>query len=103
MESHVIPFENRWTNGKHAWEWHCELERLGVSAVRTMYCEHETHHRNKSAVVFDIPAGFVRDWLAFHDRRAARQQWLWQQWLWRASVIALGLIAASGAVLGMLG
>ncbi|MTV11766.1 MULTISPECIES: hypothetical protein [Bradyrhizobium] len=97
MQSHVVPFENRWTNGKHAWEWHCELERLGVPTVRTMYCEHETHHRNKSAVVFDIPAGFVHDWLAFHDRRAARQQLLW-----RASVITLGIIAASGVVLGAL-
>ncbi|HEX7924227.1 MAG TPA: hypothetical protein VF583_24935 [Bradyrhizobium sp.] len=95
MESHVIPFENRWTNGKHAWEWHCELERLGVPAVRTMYCEHETHYRDEPAVVFDIPAGFVRDWLAFHDQRTARHQLLW-----RASVITLGLIAASGAVLG---
>ncbi|GKQ54586.1 hypothetical protein [Bradyrhizobium sp. Ce-3] len=47
--------------------------------------------------MFDIPAGFVRDWLAFHDRRAARQQWLW-----RASVITLGIIAASGVVLGAL-
>ena len=95
MESHVIPFENRWTNGKHAWEWHCELERLGVPVVRTMYCEHETHRRNKSTVVFDIPVGFVHDWLAFHDRRAARRQLLW-----RASVITLGIIAASGVVLG---
>ncbi|MCC8983456.1 MULTISPECIES: hypothetical protein [Bradyrhizobium] len=97
MESHVVPFENRWTNGKNAWEWHCELERLGVPVVRTMYCEHETHRRNKSTVVFDIPAGFVHDWLAFHDRRAARRQLLW-----RASVVTLGLIAASGAVLGVL-
>ncbi|PDT71442.1 hypothetical protein [Bradyrhizobium sp. C9] len=95
MESHVVPFENRWTNGKRAWEWHCELERLGVPTVRTMYCEHETHHRDELAVVFDIPAGFVRDWLAFHDQRAARHQLLW-----RASVITLGLIAASGVVLG---
>ena len=44
-----------------------------------------------------IPSGFVRDWLAFHDRRVARQQFLW-----RASVIVLGLIAASGVVLGAL-
>ncbi|MBR0697690.1 hypothetical protein [Bradyrhizobium lablabi] len=97
MESHVIPFENRWANGEHAWRWHCELERLGVPTVRTMYCEHETHHGEEPAVVFDIPAGFVRDWLAFHDRRDARRQFLW-----RASVIVLGVIAASGAVLGAL-
>ncbi|WGR93741.1 hypothetical protein MTX26_29390 [Bradyrhizobium sp. ISRA443] len=97
MKSHVVPFENRWTNGKHAREWHGELERLGVPTVRTMYCEHETHHLEEPAVVFDIPAGFVRDWLAFHDRRTARQQLLW-----RASVILLGLIVASGVVLSAL-
>jgi hypothetical protein len=97
MKSHTVPFENRWTNGDHAWQWHCELERLGVQNVRTMFCEHETHHGEDPAVVFDIPSGFVRDWLAFHDRRAARQQFLW-----RASVISLGLVAASGAVLGAL-
>ena len=54
MESHVIPFENRWTNGEHASEWHCELERPGVPTVRTMYCEHETHYRGETAVVFDV-------------------------------------------------
>ena len=63
MESHVIPFENRWTNGKHAWEWHCELERLGVPTVRTMYCEHETHHRDELAVVFDIPFSQVGEFV----------------------------------------
>jgi hypothetical protein len=97
MKSHTLPFENRWTNGEHAWQWYCELERLGVANVRTMFCEHETHHGEEAAVVFDIPAGFVRDWLAFHDRRSARQQFLW-----RTSVIVLGLVAASGVVLGIL-
>jgi len=110
MKSHAVPFENRWTNGEHAWQWHCELERLGVANVRTMFCEHEAHHGEEPAVIFDIPhhgeepavifdipAGFVRDWLAFHDRRSARQQFLW-----RASVIALGLVAASSVVLGVL-
>ena len=97
MAQHKLPFENRWTNGEHAWQWHCELERLGVANVRTMYCEHETHHGEELAVVFDIPSGFVRDWLAFHDRRTARQQLLW-----RGSVIGLGLIGVSGLVLGVL-
>jgi len=97
MKSHSIPFENRWTSNEHAWQWHCELTRLGVPNVRTMYCEHETHHGDERAVVFDIPAGFVRDWLAFHDRRNARQQLLW-----RASVIALCVIAAAAVVLAVL-
>lgn len=97
MKSHRLPFENRWTNGAHAWEWHCELERLGLPNVRALFVDHETRHPRRSAVVFDIPAGFVRDWLAFHDRRAARQQLLW-----RASVILLTLVAATAAVLGVL-
>ncbi|WP_315765506.1 MULTISPECIES: hypothetical protein [unclassified Bradyrhizobium] len=97
MKSRAVPFENRWTNGEHARQWHRELERLGVQNVRAMFCEHETRHGGKRAVVFDIPAGFVRDWLAFHDRQTARQQLVW-----RGSVIALGLIAASGAVLVLL-
>jgi hypothetical protein len=95
MKSHVLPFENRWTNGEHAWEWHCELERLGVPNVRAMFSEHETHHQEEPTVVFDVPPGFVRDWLAFHDSRLAREQRLW-----RISVITLGIIAASGAVVG---
>ena len=97
MKSHTLPFENRWTSGEHAWQWHCELERLGVAKVRAMFCDHETHHREEPVVVFDVPAGFVRDWLAFHDRRSARQQLLW-----RASVIVVGLGAASGVVIGAL-
>ncbi len=94
---HRVPFENRWTCGERAWEWNCELEQLGVSNVRAMLCEHEGHHPDDPEVIFDIPPGFVRDWLAFHDRRAARRQLIW-----RASVLTLSLIAASAAVVGML-
>ena len=83
MKSHRLPFENWWTNGAHAWEWNCELDRLGVSNVRAMLADHETRHPNRRSVVMDIPAGFVRDWLAFQDQRVARQQLLW-----RATVIA---------------
>jgi hypothetical protein len=97
MKSHRLPFENRWTNGKHAWEWNCELERLGLTNVRTMFADHETHHPGRRAVIFDIPAGFVRDWRAFLDERTARQQLVW-----RAAVIVPALIAATAAVLGLL-
>jgi hypothetical protein len=64
MKSHRLPFENRWTNGEHAWHWHCELERLGVSTVRIMFAEHETHRPAQHSVVYDVPSEFVRDWLA---------------------------------------
>ena len=97
MKSHRLPFENRWTSGAHAVEWNSELDRLGLPNVRAMFADHEAHDSGKPAVVLDIPAGFVRDWLAFHDRRAAREQLLW-----RATVIALTLIAATAAVLGVL-
>jgi hypothetical protein len=97
MKSHKLPFENRWTNGAHAWEWNCELERLGLPNVRAMFVDHEAHHPGRRAVIFGIPAGFVRDWLAFHDGRTARQQLLW-----RVIVIVLTFIAATAAVLGLL-
>lgn len=97
MKSHRLPFENRWTSNAHAWEWNCELDRLGVPNVRAMFADHEVRLPGRRTIVFDIPVGFVRDWLAFQDRRAARQQLLW-----RATVIALLLVAATAAVLGAL-
>ena len=97
MKSHRLPFENRWTSSAHAWEWNCELDCLGVPNVRAMFADHEVRHPDRRTIVFDIPVGFVRDWLAFQDRRAARQQLLW-----RATVIALLLVAATAAVLGAL-
>lgn len=93
-----VPFENRWTSGHQAREWNCELDQLGVANVRAMLCEHEVHHRDDPAVIFEIPPGFIRDWLAFHDRQAARRQLIW-----RASVLSLGLVAASAAVLAAFG
>ncbi|MBO0160555.1 hypothetical protein, partial [Vibrio parahaemolyticus] len=60
MKSHTLPFENRWTNGVHAWRWHCELQRLGVANARAMFGEHETHHGEEAVIVSDIPSGFVR-------------------------------------------
>jgi hypothetical protein len=97
MKSQRLPFENRWTSNAHAWQWNCELDRLGLPNVRAMFADHETHHPGRHTVIFDIPVGFVRDWLAFQDRRLARQQLVW-----RATVIALLLVAAAAAVLGVL-
>ncbi len=97
MTSHKLPFENRWTNGNRAWQWNCELEHLGLANVRSMFVEHETHHADEPAIIFGIPVGFVRDWLAFQDRRSARQQLLW-----RMVVIGLCLAAVAAAVLGRL-
>jgi hypothetical protein len=97
MKTPRLPFENRWTNNANALQWNCELDRLGVANVRAMFADHETRHPNRRNAVQDVPAGFVRDWLAFQDRRAARQQLLW-----RATVLLLSAIAATAAVLGVL-
>jgi hypothetical protein len=97
MTSHRLPFENRWTNNTNALQWNSELEHLGVAVVRAMLVDHELRHPTRRNVVQDVPAGFVRDWLAFKDRRAARQQLLW-----RATVKALSFIAASASVWGVL-
>ena len=97
MKSHRLPFENRWTGGEHAWQWYCELERIGVPNVRAMFADHEMHHANDNAVVFDVPAGFVRDWLDFHDRHEARRQTR----LWIA-VTVLALVAAVASLVALL-
>lgn len=97
MARHKLPFENRQANGKQAWEWHCQLERIGLHNVRAMLANHESEHPDRPFAVADVPTPFVRDWLAFHDRHAARQQILW-----RASVIALTCIAAAAAVVAAL-
>src|SRR5258708_19525276 len=77
MKSNRITFEKRWRGGERAWQWSCELERMGVANVRAMFADHELHHADDSSVVFDVPAGFVRDWLSFHDRPDARRQTPW--------------------------
>jgi hypothetical protein len=95
MTSHRLPFENRWASGEHAWQWHCELERLGVSTVRIMFADHETHQTKRRTVIYDIPPEFVRDWLAFHDRYAAKRQRLWQLIFVAVALAALGLAVAA--------
>ena len=94
MKSHQLPFENRWTGGEHAWQWYCELERIGVPTVRAMFADHEMHHADDKSVVFDVPAGFVRDWLGFHDRHDGRRQ---TRWL--AAVTLLSFVAAVASVI----
>jgi hypothetical protein len=97
MKSHRLPFENRWTGGELAWQWYCELERLGVPNVRAMFAEHEMHHANDNTVVFDVPAGFVRDWLDFHDRHDDRKQ---TRLL--IAVAVLALVAAGASLIAVL-
>ena len=79
MTLHRLPFENRWTSGEHAWQWYCELERLGVPEVRAMLADHDLHHAEHRTVVFDVPPGFVRDWLSFHKRPDAGKSGGWSR------------------------
>jgi hypothetical protein len=47
--------------------------------------------------VFDVPAGFVRDWPSFQDRHEAR----WQT-IWLAMATVLAFIAAVASVVAVL-
>lgn len=93
MVQRKLPFENRWTNGKQAWQWHCELERIGTENVRMMFVDHECYRPDDRLIVADVPPQFVRDWLAYHDRHAARLEMRW-----RAGVIVLAAIAAAASL-----
>ncbi len=76
MKSHRLPFENRWTGGERAWQWNCELERMGVANVRAMFADHELHHADDS-----------------YTRR---------QTLWLATATVLAFIAAVASVVAVL-
>jgi hypothetical protein len=73
------------------------LERLGVTNVRMMFAVHEINDPCKAEVISEIPAGFVRDWLSFHDRRIAHKRFVW-----RMAVIVLSLVALAGVLVGVL-
>jgi uncharacterized membrane protein len=62
-----------------------------------MFADHELHHADDRSVVFDVPAGFVQDWLSFHDRQDGRRQ---TRWL--TVVTALAFVAAAASVVAVL-
>jgi hypothetical protein len=68
MSDQSVPFENRWTNGEQARHWMLRLEREGVKNVRAMYADHELNAPDERLLVEDIPIGFARDWLAWHQQ-----------------------------------
>ena len=54
------------------------------------------HSRLSDVVVFDVPCGFVRDWLAYRDRRALRSERRWR--VLQAvllALIAVGVLAVA--------
>jgi hypothetical protein len=65
--------------------------------VRAMFADHEMHHADDSSVVSDVPAGFVRDWLGYHDRHDDRRQ---TRWL--AAVAVLASVAAAASIVAVL-
>ena len=85
------PFENRWTSGARGWRWYVALERLGVDQVRAELALQELLPQTQLADLAIAP-GFVRDWLAFHERRARRSTLRW-----RVTLAGLAGIAAAGA------
>lgn len=68
MNNRSVPFENRWANGDKARHWMLRLEREGVKNVRAMYADHELNAPAERLLVDDIPIGFARDWLAWHQQ-----------------------------------
>lgn len=68
MSDQSVPFENRWTNGEQARHWMLRLEREGVKNVRAMYADHELNAPDERLLIEDIPIGFARDWLAWHQQ-----------------------------------
>jgi hypothetical protein len=73
MSDQSVPFENRWTNGTQARHWMLRLEREGVKNVRAMYADHELHAPGERLLLEDIPIGFARDWLAWHQQIKRRR------------------------------
>jgi len=90
-----LPFENRWTSGQKAWRWYQVLEALGVENARVRLALQDS----ANPVGFcdpEIPNGFVRDWLAYHDRRRRHSR------AWQVFTIALAGIALIAAAIGAL-
>ncbi|MGC1305535.1 MAG: hypothetical protein WA840_24455 [Caulobacteraceae bacterium] len=100
MKPHRTPFENRWTSGEQGWRWFKELEREGVGNIRAMFIEHEIHRPSDPIAVFDVPTGFVRDWLAYRDRCGVRAERRWRIFLGvLLALIACGVIMTTWGVL----
>jgi hypothetical protein len=74
MSDRPIPFENRWTNGEQGRRWMLRLEREGVKNVRAIYADHELHAPAERLLLDDVPIGFARDWLAWHQRVKQRRR-----------------------------
>lgn len=94
-----LPFENRWASGSHGRAWHQALERLGVDQVRTCLVVSGTE-RATELDELQIPAGFVRDWLHYHEYAERRERLRWRRAILLASTVAaIGACIAATPVL----
>lgn len=88
------PFENRWTSGRKAWRWHQELEALGVEDARVRLALKDSLQPAPFPDP-EIPVGFVRDWLRYHDRQSRRGM---VRWTVTAALVAA--LATAAAIVG---
>jgi hypothetical protein len=95
MTLHTLPFENRWSDREHAWQWHAHLERIGLENTRHWFIVEATR-REDAQLPSEVPLGFVRDWLDYHDRVEARRVARWQSVT--ATLTAVAAAASSTAV-----
>jgi hypothetical protein len=93
MTLHKLPFENRWSNGNQAWQWHVHLERIGLENVRFWFMMETSRREEGMSLPSEVPPGFVRDWLAYHDRTHERRATRWR--IATAVLAAIAAIAAS--------
>lgn len=62
------PFENRWSSGEQGRRWLLRLDHEGLANVRACFAERQARAGDGAEPLDDIPAAFIRDWLAWRDR-----------------------------------
>lgn len=62
------PFENRWSSGERGRQWLLRLDNEGLANVRACFAEQQARAGDGTEPFDDVPAGFIRDWLAWRDR-----------------------------------
>lgn len=74
MSDELVSFENRWTSGARGRHWMLRLEREGEANVCALYADHELHSPDERLLIEDIPIGFARDWLVWHQQAKRRRR-----------------------------
>ena len=82
------PFENRWTSGRVGWRWYRTLETCGADDVRRSLAR-----QHALSVAPEIPEGFIRDWLAYRDRKALRSAGRWRLYAGGGGLLIVVIVA----------